>query len=313
MPQLASLNLADNYLTNWGKDMSGVIAIATALKESQIRDLNLAGNNLTNSGKDMTGVIAIAAALKDSQITDLNVNKNYIIGDAAEQLAKVVLEHGSLTNFGGIPMAVLRENSLAELDLNENGIGLPGALVLANLLPAATALKSCNLDNNALCGVDKYGSGTYTIEGITALCEGIKQSNVQSLSLADNNLTNYGEDMSGVIAIAAALKDSKITDLNVKGNDLGNEGSSALGQALLTSSTSQLAFLTCDKFSIGPDDTSIDLSTTNLSSSDAILLAGVLKANKLITHVNLQGNDINDEAANLVVETLKHNNVCDLK
>jgi hypothetical protein len=72
-----------------------------------------------------------------------SVNKNSIIGDAAEQLAKVVLEHGSLTNFGGIPMAALRENSLAELDLNENGIGLPGALVLANLLPAATALKSC--------------------------------------------------------------------------------------------------------------------------------------------------------------------------
>ena len=26
-----------------------------------------------------------------------------------------------------------------------------------------------------------YGNGTYTTEGITALCEGIKQSNIQSL------------------------------------------------------------------------------------------------------------------------------------
>ena len=34
-----------------------------------------------------------------------------------------------------------------------------------------------------------------------------------ALSLAGNNLTNYGRDKSGVIALAAALKDSKITHL----------------------------------------------------------------------------------------------------
>ena len=32
---------------------------------------SLAGNNLTNNGRDMSGVIAIAAALKDSQIVNL--------------------------------------------------------------------------------------------------------------------------------------------------------------------------------------------------------------------------------------------------
>ena len=39
----------------------------------------------------------------------------------------------------------------------------------------------CSLDDNVLCGRNKYGNGTYTIKGITALCEGIKQSNIQSL------------------------------------------------------------------------------------------------------------------------------------
>ena len=39
----------------------------------------------------------------------------------------------------------------------------------------------CSLDKNLLCGVNEYGGGTYTIEGISALCEGIKQSNIQSL------------------------------------------------------------------------------------------------------------------------------------
>ena len=32
-------------------------------------------------------------------------------------------------------------------------------------------------------------------------------------SLADNNLTEFGRDMSGVIALAAALKNSQITSL----------------------------------------------------------------------------------------------------
>ena len=42
------------------------------------------------------------------------------------------------------------------------------------------------MDNNQLCGVDKYGDGRFTTEGLTeglttALCEGLKQSKVSSL------------------------------------------------------------------------------------------------------------------------------------
>eukprot|EP00966_Prymnesium_polylepis_P318123 7348269-Prymnesium_polylepis.1 len=40
-------------------------------------------------------------------------------------------------------MNELRENSLTELDLNGKGVGVPEALVLAGLLPAASALISC--------------------------------------------------------------------------------------------------------------------------------------------------------------------------
>ena len=37
------------------------------------------------------------------------------------------------------------------------------------------------MDYNQLCGVDTYGNGTFTTEGITALCDGLKQSKVSSL------------------------------------------------------------------------------------------------------------------------------------
>ena len=39
------------------------------------------------------------------------------------------------------------------------------------------------MGGNALCGV-KYGRGTYTAEGITKLCEGLKGSAVTSLECA---------------------------------------------------------------------------------------------------------------------------------
>ena len=37
---------------------------------------------------------------------------------------------------------------------------------------------------DALCGVNEYGEGTYTAEGITKLCEALKGSAVTSLECA---------------------------------------------------------------------------------------------------------------------------------
>ena len=41
-----------------------------------------------------------------------------------------------------------------------------------------------SLGDNELCGVTTSGSGTYTTEGITKLCEGLKGSAVTSLECA---------------------------------------------------------------------------------------------------------------------------------
>ena len=71
-----------------------------------------------------------------------SVGFNDITGDGAEALAKVVLESASLTDFCSIPLVSLRENSVTELDLHNKGVGVPGAIVLSSLMPAATALTS---------------------------------------------------------------------------------------------------------------------------------------------------------------------------
>ena len=71
-----------------------------------------------------------------------SVGFNEITGDAAGHLANVVLEHASMTDFCGIPLVSLRENSITELNLDNKGIGVPGAIVLSKLLPSAVALNS---------------------------------------------------------------------------------------------------------------------------------------------------------------------------
>ena len=63
----------------------------------------------------------------------------------------MVLESASLTDFCGIPLVSLRENSVTELVyLNEKGMGVPGAIVLSSLIPTATALTSlkCACNSN---------------------------------------------------------------------------------------------------------------------------------------------------------------------
>ena len=47
-----------------------------------------------------------------------------------------------MTDFCGIPLVSLRENSITELNLVGKDVGVPGAIVLSKLLPSAAALTS---------------------------------------------------------------------------------------------------------------------------------------------------------------------------
>ena len=67
-------------------------------------------------------------------LTNLDVSSNNITGDAAQQLAEAVLSKHNLEVFCKIPLKELRADKLINLDLRGKGIGVPGALVLAELL-----------------------------------------------------------------------------------------------------------------------------------------------------------------------------------
>ena len=46
----------------------------------------------------------------------------------------------SMVDFGSIPIKFLRDNSVTDLDLSKNGLGIPEALVLQSLLAAASSV-----------------------------------------------------------------------------------------------------------------------------------------------------------------------------
>ena len=116
--------------------MEDAKAIAAVLKDSQLSTLGCAAIPNLHSPYTRQPPLNTCPLLRRS------VGFNNITGEAADTLAKTVLEHPAMTDFCGIPLASLRENSITELNLSGKGIGVPGAIVLSKLLPSAAALTS---------------------------------------------------------------------------------------------------------------------------------------------------------------------------
>ena len=81
-------------------------------------------------------------------LTNLDVRRNAISRDAAQQLATAVLASPSLELFGTVPLMELRANTLDQLNLGGNFLGVPEALVLAKLVEGSAVLTKLDLYNN---------------------------------------------------------------------------------------------------------------------------------------------------------------------
>jgi hypothetical protein len=93
----------------------------------------------------------------------------------------------------GIPVQMMRDDSVSELDLQERNIGAGGGMLLAYLVPAMGGLTSINMSRN--------------------------------------NLTNFGRDMTGIKELAAALGvNGSLTVTNLLGNQLDAESAKMLAE-----------------------------------------------------------------------------------
>jgi Ran GTPase-activating protein (RanGAP) involved in mRNA processing and transport len=132
---IKELNIANNQLTNCGRDMSGMIALADALLDmGALSVLSLKSNGLLNkeSGK------ALADALKGNSIlTELDISNNYDLYNSSSK-------DGS--GFAQELAAGIRESgAISSVNLLMNGIGADQAHNLASILTEHPTLKS-------LCG-----------------------------------------------------------------------------------------------------------------------------------------------------------------
>ena len=102
-------------------------------------------------------------------------------------------------------------------------------LLRVNAIDTATP-HFCSLAANQLCGLDRFGNGTYTADGITKLCEGLKGSAVTSLECAATScsllcqrpLTRPYSLTVSILPLACSLG----------GNDIGDEAVTALAAVL---------------------------------------------------------------------------------
>ena len=117
-----------------------------------------------------------------------------------------------------------------------------------------------SLAKNQICGVDDRGQGTYTVEGINALCDAIKSATtLTSLNLDKNQLTNSGLDMSAILKLAEALPHSQLTSLSVDGHALP-----------------------IDELKGTKPVESIDLSRKRLEDPSGIIIAACIKENAVL-------------------------------
>ena len=137
------------------------------------------------------GITKLCEALKGSAVTSLKCAAAPVSAFLPTPLDMLIL-----SPFPTLPLA---------RSLGVNNIGAKGAFALAAILKKTqitnlgcaaareclllcecplTLPTLCSLAGNKLCGINRYGNGTYTAEGITKLCEGLKGSSVTSLMCA---------------------------------------------------------------------------------------------------------------------------------
>jgi hypothetical protein len=121
-------------------------ALAVGLKGNQvITELNIADNNLTNYAKDMSGIIALADVILDmGALSSLNLLKNVIPVEQAQELVKIMQSKERLTNLCGL------SGNEATLDFSNHGLGPGDVVLIANDISDMGAMTSLNLASNLL-------------------------------------------------------------------------------------------------------------------------------------------------------------------
>jgi hypothetical protein len=126
--------------------------------------------DLSNKLLGVASAIVIASLIGvNGALTVANLLCNELDAESAEMLAEVAKQKG--ISLCGIQ----RDQTTA--DFSNQDLKPRDAILLASDLSQAVVtggLTSLDLSENQLCGLDYYGRGTYTAEGITAIADALR-------------------------------------------------------------------------------------------------------------------------------------------
>jgi hypothetical protein len=166
-----------------------------------------------------------------------------------------------------------------------------------------------DLSNNELCGINQYGQGTYTAEGITAIAYALRVNgaltrvDIRSNKIAGDGAAQLAAAVLGNLKIEMfneipikEMRANSLEELDLKGKDVGVEGgmvvaglipimgaltvTNLLGNQLDAESAKMLAEVAKQKgislCGIQRDETTADFRGKGLKPPDAILLGSDL-------------------------------------
>jgi Ran GTPase-activating protein (RanGAP) involved in mRNA processing and transport len=225
---LSVLDLANNNLTNYGDDMTGLRALTDAIKHhAALTALDLSGNWLCAQGaKHVAAALAVNGAL-----TALNLSCNRLGQILKEGCVGNDEDHYQADTSGVSELAdAIKENAvLTALDISNNILRAKGAKLAAEAMKENGALTSLNIAGNTL-----------RAEGAKQFARALQENGaLQHLDLSNNKLSGeFGNNMDGVIALSDAMKGtgalSGLTSLDLSSNRLQVEGARLIAEGLMT-------------------------------------------------------------------------------
>mmetsp|Transcript_10517 Transcript_10517/g.19877 ORF Transcript_10517/g.19877 Transcript_10517/m.19877 type:complete len:488 (-) Transcript_10517:69-1532(-) len=157
--------------------------------------------DLSSVGMDSHGALELASCMHSlHSLQSINVCNNVIHGEGAARLATAVLTHMAVQEFCSIPVTRLKANDCFDLRLAGCGIGITGALVLAELVRNNWSLHTLDLQRNELCGIwetelpvpglkHRVVRGQFDASGMIALGEALKvNTTLRSVNLSSNSM-----------------------------------------------------------------------------------------------------------------------------
>eukprot|EP00900_Chrysochromulina_parva_P006654 jgi/Chrpa1/15990/Chrysochromulina_OHIO_Genome00024039-RA len=292
------------------------------MRANSLTELDLNGKYVgVEGGMVVAGLIPVMGGL-----TMTNLLGNQLDAESAKMLAEVAKQKG--ISLCGIQ----RDQTTADIFSNQY-LKQPDAILLASDLSQAvvtSALTTINLSNNVLCCVDKWGQGTYTAEGITAIADALRVNGaLTSLDLSSNHLCGLDTHGSGtytaegITAIADALRvNGGLTSIDLSGNQLCgiSEGYTTMFGGRLQQGTYTAEGITAiaDALRVNGGLMSLNLSSNQLCGFDCIgrgtytaegitAIADALRVNGALTKLSLAQNFLKEAGTKAICEALEQN------